>query len=494
MHPRSLPLAVLLASLSLVAAQALSDTTVVGGGGDGSGITSDGGGGGGGNDGSTSPTTTPTTTPTSTQPSTTPSTTPDPTTTPSTTSPPQSTSTPPTTSNPPSASSTPPPPPPSSSAPSSAASSGTQSSSQSVVVVVITSTAADGSLVTSSSSSVLPSASSLPENSPPGGGGGGSNTGKTWGIVGGVVGGLVVLAGLALVVWRCTQRRFSDLDDDDVAIKWPELVNRGEDPSTLNPMAARQGRGHGVGDDEGDEEKSSYQMVRVRSGPSTLIVLADVGQQSPYTDFNNSPQMLSNYASPMGHSDASHHVAANSVDFLTSPHNGSNLMHSPSTNTSGGGGPGGYYDPYLGPSAAPQPYPPTLAPAEYGGGLNHRGSYVSSTGAGPYSDYGVPVHHPQQSGDYRAGAYGLGVTSSGAPESIPMGVVRTASLSSNDMLSGEGQQGSTAGSAPASAHGHRAPSSAGGSEQFWRSPSTNTGRTEAILSPVQESQGQHHHY
>lgn len=102
------------------------------------------------------------------------------------------------------------------------------------------------------------------------------STGKTWGIVGGVVGvrpshrsapigsesdapsnlqGIAVLAAGLFVFWRFTQRRFSDLDDarhDD--IKWPELQPDGAVPassSTLNPLGTRRTGRSGV--EMGDE-------------------------------------------------------------------------------------------------------------------------------------------------------------------------------------------------------------------------------------------------
>ncbi|KAG0151877.1 hypothetical protein CROQUDRAFT_402416 [Cronartium quercuum f. sp. fusiforme G11] len=124
----------------------------------------------------------------------------------------------------------------------------------SIIYVTITATGRDGNVYTSVSShaSAIPMATGLSGSS--GSGGGGSPSGSTWAIIGGVVGGLAALAAVIFIVFRCTQRRFSELDDEDVAIKWPELVNRADDSSTLNPLAARQAAGHGVGDD-GEEEK-----------------------------------------------------------------------------------------------------------------------------------------------------------------------------------------------------------------------------------------------
>ncbi|KAA1114354.1 hypothetical protein PGT21_005821 [Puccinia graminis f. sp. tritici] len=124
----------------------------------------------------------------------------------------------------------------------------------SIVIVTVTRTGADGQVYTSVTSTYtpLPKASSTPNNNSSAGG----NSSNTWAIIGGIVGGLAGIGAVVFIVFRCTQRRFSDLDDEDVAIKWPELVNRAEDPSTLNPLAARPGVGHGIGeDDEHADEK-----------------------------------------------------------------------------------------------------------------------------------------------------------------------------------------------------------------------------------------------
>lgn len=193
-----------------------------------------------------------------------------------------------------------------------------QPHSSSVIYLTITATGSDGNIYTSVSStaSAVPVQTGLSS----GGGGGGSSSGGTWAIIGGVVGGLAALAAVIFIVFRCTQRRFSELDDEDVAIKWPELVNRADDSSTLNPLAARQAAGHGIGDD-GDDEKPSVSP-----------------HQGLYSDHSYAPD-------------------------LSRGNTGQSTMFS---NGSYQGGPGGYgerqayYDPYLGTSSAPQPFPPSI--------------------------------------------------------------------------------------------------------------------------------------
>lgn len=109
-------------------------------------------------------------------------------------------------------------------------------------------TNADGSIGTSTG--ILTSASVVPiqNNS------GSSNTAKTWGIVGGVVGGVAVVTALVFLIYRMTQRRFSSLDGDDIDdIKWPDLLPDGQEisstTSTLKPLDTHRTNGAGVGDD-----------------------------------------------------------------------------------------------------------------------------------------------------------------------------------------------------------------------------------------------------
>lgn len=99
-----------------------------------------------------------------------------------------------------------------------------------------------------------------------------SDTGKTWGIVGGVVGGVLLLSAGIFVVYRLTQKRFSDLNDGVEEIKWPELRPDGHTAatSTLNPQGTRRLGGAGVemerdgsewGGEEGTRPDSSYEHL-----------------------------------------------------------------------------------------------------------------------------------------------------------------------------------------------------------------------------------------
>lgn len=75
-----------------------------------------------------------------------------------------------------------------------------------------------------------------------------------------IVAGIVALAGFLFLGYRCTQRRFSELDDDDGnGIRWPELLQKhGEEGgTTLNPLATKRREGAGF---DMDEDKSVSQL------------------------------------------------------------------------------------------------------------------------------------------------------------------------------------------------------------------------------------------
>lgn len=56
--------------------------------------------------------------------------------------------------------------------------------------------------------------------------------------------GVIVLVAIIFVVYRCSSRRFSSLDDEGDAIRWPELNPDGQtisaQASTLNPLGTRR--------------------------------------------------------------------------------------------------------------------------------------------------------------------------------------------------------------------------------------------------------------
>ncbi|KAG0658586.1 hypothetical protein C6P46_005706 [Rhodotorula mucilaginosa] len=137
-----------------------------------------------------------------------------------------------------------------SSASSASAAASSASGSTSLVTLTYTSTFtnADGSIGTSTGTLTSASVVPIQNNS------GSSNTAKTWGIVGGVVGGVAVITALVFLIYRMTQRRFLSLDGDDIDdIKWPDLLPDGQEisstTSTLMPLSTHRTNGAGVGDD-----------------------------------------------------------------------------------------------------------------------------------------------------------------------------------------------------------------------------------------------------
>jgi hypothetical protein len=103
--------------------------------------------------------------------------------------------------------------------------------------------------------------------------------------------GIIALAGFLFLGYRCTQRRFSELDDDDGnGIRWPELMQRrDEEGTTLNPLATKRREGAGFDMDE-DKSMSQLDLVgndgmsshgRGTPNPSHLEIFANAGLGAP---------------------------------------------------------------------------------------------------------------------------------------------------------------------------------------------------------------------
>ncbi|KAL8279519.1 hypothetical protein RQP46_008081 [Phenoliferia psychrophenolica] len=213
---------------------------------------------------------------------------------------------------------------------SSAASSSAQSASVVVSTAVTVVTDANGSKTTStglSTSTAL--AGNKSEKSS-------SSTGKTWGIVGGVIGGVVVLAAIIFIVWKCTQRRFGNLDDDGDE---PDGQTIAAGTSTLNPLGTRRTGRAGV---EMSERDGMSDWGGEGEGGGSNADLAGAGLAG--AQFGSRQSLYE----PVQFSDA--HAGLNQ-------------------------GPNPYYDPYLGPSAAPHPPPQVLYPPQ-------TGAYPPSRGVG----------------------------------------------------------------------------------------------------------------
>ncbi|GAA5932531.1 uncharacterized protein JCM15063_001251 [Sporobolomyces koalae] len=249
------------------------------------------------------------------------------------------------------------------------------SSSSTLVEVTFTSTItnADGSVQTQTGTTQSASAVPIKQNN------GGSNAGKVWGIVGGVVGGIVAILASAYLIYRMTQRRFSNLDDSLDEIKWPELQPDGQNvstaTSTLKPLDTHRTGGAGIGDDGDDWDSSEPFMA---NGNHSQGVLA--GGERRYS----SGTLLS----------MSHNAHDASYEQLAMIDQGAYT-------------PPSHYDPFLGPSAAPpQPqnvYPPTYGSPSLNGSLRHGGGSpnlgsapMGAPGAGGALREGTPppVHDP----------------------------------------------------------------------------------------------------
>ncbi|GAA5887966.1 hypothetical protein JCM5296_001515 [Sporobolomyces johnsonii] len=271
-----------------------------------------------------------------------------------------------------------------STAPSSASSTSPTSSeskkSESAVIVTITSilTNADGSQSTliSASSSAVPASS----------GDSSGLSGKTWGIIGGVVGGVVVVIGALLLVWRCTQRRFSDLDHNIDEIKWPELQPDGQTVSTglstLNPQGTRRTGGAGFEMEKDRDDGSEWGDESPRLGGMR-------GQNASFEQPYEQPYeaMYGGQAGVGGQQQQQR---------------------------------GSYYDPYLGPTAAPYPpppnivYPPSHGPSPY---IQYEGNASSqSFSTSPHvfgSSEDVPLTHPLESVSSGTGGASPGLAAGG---------------------------------------------------------------------------------
>lgn len=224
----------------------------------------------------------------------------------------------------------------------------------------------DGSGRLSTQTSVSSSSSALPGyKSADNGGSSSSNTGRTWGIVGGVAGGVILVTLIIWVIYRCTQRRFEALDDVHDDIKWPELQPDGQEvsasTSTINPLGTRPTGKAGVGDDDGSEDGHG---ARAMSGAGRL----SMGGNSLCHARQASYEQLGMIDSSM---------------YATAPN----------------------YDPYLGQSAAPYPAPQNIYPPPPLGGHNGspaptyyspRSEYQESCQAGSGSQYDSPPRSEQQ--------------------------------------------------------------------------------------------------
>lgn len=111
-----------------------------------------------------------------------------------------------------------------------------------------------------------------------------------------------MISAIVFLVYRLTQRRFSNLDDGDIdEIKWPDLLPDGQDISatttTLMPLSTHRTNGAGVGDDgmteyggegggsgAGRSMSGVYAPVSDGRRQSTATLLSQQGYHDPYAN------------------------------------------------------------------------------------------------------------------------------------------------------------------------------------------------------------------
>ncbi|KAM0746999.1 hypothetical protein T439DRAFT_383631 [Meredithblackwellia eburnea MCA 4105] len=206
----------------------------------------------------------------------------------------------------------------------------TSTTSNAVVTHTVVQTDSNGDKTTSTSTSTAEADKNAPKP---------SSTAKTWGIVGGVVGGSILLAGVSFLIWRCSQKRFEDEDFTQEDFRWPEMQPDGygaPQTSTLYPQATH--RTGGAGFDMSERDDDAYGGV----------VGGGRGAASQYHDRSDS----------MGSHSEGH------------------------GNTAGiGAGFHERYNNFLGPSAAPQPPPQNLYPHP---SIHSQSASISSYPGGGY--------------------------------------------------------------------------------------------------------------
>lgn len=171
---------------------------------------------------------------------------------------------------------------------------------------------------------------------------------------------VAVLAG-AYVIYRMTQRRFSNLDENLDEIKWPELQPDGQtvstNTSTLKPLDTHRTGGAGIGDDGDEWDTSEPFMANNNQGgdrrysSGTLLSMSQGNHDASYEQLAMIDQ--GGYAS-QGHQ--------------------------------------GHYDPFLGSSSAPYPPPQNVyPPSQYSSpSVNGSPNLGGSTGFGGAEPRGAP--------------------------------------------------------------------------------------------------------
>ncbi|KAG9097501.1 hypothetical protein FRC06_007479 [Ceratobasidium sp. 370] len=125
-----------------------------------------------------------------------------------------------------------------------------------------------------------------------------------------VTGSIAVLIIILLIVWKLTNKRFSDLDDiGDDAIKWPEL---NKDSAAMTPLPARPTGRSGVETtalDDFDAQSSAAHSTADLTGTHYQPYSDDPGygtRPQYYDPYGGAPGVARPYASPPGSHDGDH--------------------------------------------------------------------------------------------------------------------------------------------------------------------------------------------
>ncbi|MCO5549526.1 hypothetical protein L7F22_002998 [Adiantum nelumboides] len=256
----------------------------------------------------------------------------------------------------------------STSTPTSSSSSSTTTPTSSSVVL-LTST-----IEPTSSSTTAPAPAQTSDSSQDNGGG--SHTGLIVGVS--VVGGVAILGALIFLYMKFGGKRFSDYENDDADIKWPELKTD-ENAAAMQPLPAR--RTGGAGFDMGEDSDNGHDMNNLGG---------DAHSMNEYGAKAHDSMVGSTTALHAGVGSGAYGAGSYAT------HGGDNDNYNPSA-----GGVTGYYDPYGSYSHGGQGqqvfYPDqTSQGQDYGyGGYGHDQNAYGANTSPPQNPYHVGQHTGQ---------------------------------------------------------------------------------------------------
>lgn len=175
-----------------------------------------------------------------------------------------------------------------------------------------------------------------------------------------VTGSIAVLIVILLIVWKLSNKRFSDLEDTgDDAIKWPEL---NKDSAAMTPLPARPTGRSGV-DDNFDAQSSAANSTADLAGAHYQPYSDDPGygaRPAYYDPYGGVPGSARPYASPPGSHDGDHKNWGGPADnqYYDPPRGaspGPNMAYGDAVGRAASPGPNMAYGDSLGRGASPGP-------------------------------------------------------------------------------------------------------------------------------------------